>query len=744
MLSKITKLFLLSVIAIPPFIVSKSLFFPFITGKSYLFHLFVLIAFSLWMVLMAREPKYRPKLKNILVIAVSLLFIGLIIAGVSGVDPISSFFSNFERSAGIIQFGFWVLYFLMLISVLKTREDWQIFLSVFLIVGIFVSLGAWLHHKTQPRLSGTFGNPIYLAGFLLFAIGFATILLQEKTFLKRKFSYLKYLLYGLILFFFITLIFTETRGAYAGFGAGFALFSSLVFLFLRKEKKKLAIVSISVLTITLIFVGFIFINRESSFVRSHPLLKRATAVADIWKSESSKERLLTWQTAIEAFTNRPILGWGPENFQAAFNKHYNYRVGVVEPWFDRVHNQSLQYLVDGGILVFSLYLFLLFSAFYLVFKIFKKKRLLAITLASILLAYIIQGLFVFDVFVIYLGLFLLLAFIYFEYQSIYNPESEEWRRKEEVYKNKLLVNFVLTVVFLLSFFLLLETVWLPYRANSLALKYYAYLLNGKYEISQSFLEEALSINSPYSRFPIKKRAGWNFWSALKRLKQEDIKKNIKPLTKVYNLVTSELEEGIKSHPFDSQSYYILGEIYSSGYEKLGKQDALYKAETTFKKARNYSRYRIEYAEELSKILLLERKNKEAEDFIKNYVEDIKKTNPGDPFPYVVLGTFYVSDKKYDLAMNAYEKAKKGGYKLWKDPSIFMYYLQAASNLKDYQKIVDVCQERLDNAGPNATTFFDLAVAYLKLGNKQKAKESFNKALELNSKLEKYKKFFENQ
>ncbi|MBZ9572561.1 O-antigen ligase family protein, partial [Patescibacteria group bacterium] len=362
----------------------------------------------------------------------------------------------------------------MLISVLKSKKDWQMFLATFLIVAFIISGYAWIKQGGRGSLYSTFGNSSYLAGFLIFAIGFAAVLLQEQiSFGKKHFPYLNFLFIPLILFFTLTLIFTKTRGAYAGLAGGFGLLTLLTLLFLRKEKKKLTI-CLSAISITgLIFIGLIFTYRESNFVQSRPILKRTTDIVNIWQTASVKERLLTWQIAIKAFKDKPIFGWGPENFDAAFNKHYDYRVGLEEPWFDRVHNQSLQYLADGGLFLFSFYLFWLFSVFYLIFKIFKKKKLLATILASTCLAYLIQGLFLFDVFPVYLGLFVFLGFVCFNYRSIYHPEELSFSKDENERKNRsakfsIKTKLILFIAFCLVLFLISTTVWLPYRANSFA------------------------------------------------------------------------------------------------------------------------------------------------------------------------------------------------------------------------------------------------------------------------------------
>lgn len=743
MLKKITKILLFITLAIPLFVVAEFLFFPFISGKVYLFRLFVQISFLVWVVLMIKKPEYRPNFKNPLIITTLLLLLGMIITGFLGVDPVRSFFSDFERGKGVIQFGHWVLYFLMLISVLRTKKDWQLFLFIFIAVALLISIYAWFKHSSQPKLYGTFGNPSYLAGFLIFAIGFTAVMLERRVFLRGFwFKRLNVLIWFLLGFFFIlTLIFTQTRGAYASLGAGFVLLAIFSVLFLRKEKKKLVIVLSSILIIGLIFMGLIFVNRESQFVKSRPMLRRTTDIVRIWQVSSVEKRLLTWQIALKALKDKPVFGWGMENFQVAFNKHYDYRIGLDEPWFDRVHNQSLQYLADGGIFLFSLYLLWLFSVFYLIFKIFKKKKLLAGILGSIFVAYLIQGLFLFDTLSLYMGLFTFLGFTCFQYQTICGKDFslEQGGNKKRNNRVSFKAKIVLAFVFCLVIFLIYTTVWIPHKANSLTWKYYAYSQYAHYQKAQNFFEQACKINSPYSYFEVRKRAGWEFvWIVDARVGGATKKEDIGSILKLYKFITPELEKAVDYRSTDPQLYYVLGKIYRMGTQKLGQND-LSKAETILKKSLNCSQYRIEYFNELARVLLLQGKFEEAEKLIKDYTERIGLEKP---FSQITLGHFYFVAEKYELAMKHYEEAREKGYDFLEVEQEYSRYLSTAEKLKDYEKIIEMCLEHLKRKGPEADTYFNLAVSYRELGEHQKAKEYFSKAVELDKKYEEYKPYFE--
>ncbi len=785
MIKKITKLLLFSVIAITPFLMTKSLYFPYVSGKVYVFRLLVMLAFFFWVWLMLKEKEHpstslgtsRPNFKNLLVIAVILFFLAQVLVSFFGVDSALSFFSTIERGDGVLQYGFWVLYFLMLISVLRSKKDWQIFLGAFLMIAFLISLYSWFNYQKQSNLYGIFGNPAYLGSFLIFAIGFTAIIFQERTshysakagdtgqarldsarqarrvsLGKKHFPYFNLIFFPLILFFILTLIFTQIRGAYAGLAGGLGLFILLTILFLRKEKKKLIICLILFSIIGLISVGLIFAYKESQFVKNYRILRRIAEVSQPWETPSVKLRILTWQIAVKSFQDKPIFGWGPENFQSAFNKHYNYQIGLEQPWFDRTHNQPLEILATGGIVLFSFYLFWLGVVIYLIFKISREKKTLSFILISIFLAYFLQGLFLFDILPTYLGLFPFLGFLVFQYNSIYRVKKEEpfdalrqssgqaaqgKQKKKNNFNNRTPL-YILIPTACLVLFVIYTTSFIPYRANALALKCYAYTENGIYRGIKSLLEQSYAIKSPYTFWEVRKRTGWQFANifeySLNSITNPD---DVRSLEEIYDFITPELERFVENKPYDPQIYYVLGRMYRLGFEKLGKED-LDKAENVLKKSLNYSQYRIEYFNELARVLILQGKFEEAEDLIRDYT---KRIGSDYPFSYVTLGHLYFVEEKYDLAMPEYQKAKEKGYEFWRNSEEYNRYLLTAEKLGDYQKIVEICQEYLENRGPNADTFFNLAIAYRELKDFQKAEEFFLKALEINSELEEYRIFF---
>ncbi len=737
-IENILKGILLITLFITPLIFASSLYFPYVSGKAYFFRLLIELALIPWVILLVRKPEYRPKLKNPLVIALLIFVLVLIITAFTGVDFRHSFFSTIERSDGIIQYIHWVLYFLMVISIFKTKRDWQIVLAVFIATALVNCIYAFVHHAQQPRLFGLLGNSSLLGGFLIFAIGFSLLFLINsfKPFAGKTPLWFPVIVIVIVICFLAALILTQTRGAYLGVFFGFVIFVVLANFYLWKKsppdrqtgKKVVILLNISLLVL-LAFLALIFIYKDSRFVKKYPIVYRITHTAE---SNSVKDRLSEWQTAIKGFKDKPLLGWGPENFDVVANKYYNYRVGLYEPWFDKPHNQALQYLAEGGIVLFSAYLFLIASVLYSIFKIFKREKILASIILAIYVGYITQSLILFDALPMFLGLFTLFAFIYFQSE----PSRLETNLRP---KNKIGIPFYAGIIILTVAVLALIRVFvfIPFQGNRLIIEDFKTRIHQGYAEQKLVLDKVFSFRSPYLYPDIRRAIGWDF---LTNVMNVDIKEENRPsIISLYEKMIPELENWIKYRPVDQQAYFVLGASYRLGFEKLNRQEDLAKAEVVLKKALNYSATRIEYIDELGQVLVLEKKFDELDALMKNFAAGV---DPNDPYRYLSLGHSYFMQGKFDLAMEEYTKAKQLGYSFWQIDRDYYRYLQSAQQLKDWQKVRDMVQEYLKNRGEDADNLFNLSVAKLYLGDKENAKINFDKAVKIDSKFEQYRSFFQ--
>lgn len=114
-----------------------------------------------------------------------------------------------------------------------------------------------------------------------------------------------------------------------------------------------------------------------------------SSVQEAYIAESSAARVIVWGAAWKAVQERPFLGWGPENFNFALERHFDSRLfeeqNLAEIWFDRAHNIFLDTLVGSGLagLVASL---LLIVSFVVVVCRANGKGLIGDTEATLLVA----------------------------------------------------------------------------------------------------------------------------------------------------------------------------------------------------------------------------------------------------------------------------------------------------------------------------------------------------------------------
>ncbi|MEK7135449.1 MAG: hypothetical protein AAB780_01960, partial [Patescibacteria group bacterium] len=168
-----------------PFLVSSSLFFPFITTKVFAWRVIVEVVFAAWVLLALVDPEARPKKSPVLyAIGAFLLLIGL--ADLLGVAPLKSFWSNFERMEGYISLLHLGAFFLVISSFFREqnwRQWWNTTLAAsFVMVGysVFQLLGVFTINQGGVRVDGTFGNAIYLAVYMLFNIFIALLMMLRE------------------------------------------------------------------------------------------------------------------------------------------------------------------------------------------------------------------------------------------------------------------------------------------------------------------------------------------------------------------------------------------------------------------------------------------------------------------------------------------------------------------------------------------------------------------------------------
>lgn len=416
-----------SVFALPfvCLIVASSLFFPFITGKNFAFRLIVEVGFGAWLALAIVSKEYRPR-RSIVLLALAVFTFVILVADLLGEYPFKSIWSNYERMDGFVTLGHLFAYVVVAASVMRTERLWRwlmwtslgvsVYLSLYGLLQVFgvTALGQGGAAGLTARLDGTFGNPIYFAVYMLFHVFLAAMLWAqgwvERAPGKRVGISLAY--GAIILVDTYMLLATGTRGTMLGLIGGSFLTAVLVLIQANKSKTawRAAVAGIAVMMV--LAAGF-FLVKDQTWIHKVGFLSRMATISA--SDTTAKSRFYNWGMAWKGAQEKPLLGWGQENYALVFDKYYDPRMHGQEPWFDRVHNVIFDWLVAGGFLGLLAYLSIFAATVWVLWRSKGFSVAERAILTGLLAGYFVHNFFVFDNVTSYILFGTVLAFIMYRH-----------------------------------------------------------------------------------------------------------------------------------------------------------------------------------------------------------------------------------------------------------------------------------------------------------------------------------------
>ena len=305
-------------------------------------------------------PKWNKSLYlPILILAV--FFITLIIATIFSQDISFSIFGSPLRSGGLLNLLFFFV-FSILLAIFINKNQWEKLFHILFITGFLASALAIVQYFNLLKnvfISFESGStPSFLGNSTVLAMYMIFLSFLSFTFFIQKQSKKQKLLYGaLFLLFVFTILISGSRAGYLGLLAGFLYF--FLWYPCPKKYKTLKIIAASLLLFSILVV--LLFNFSPQLGEKNTILKVIANRVSVKKIaiDIIGVRLPVWNMTLEAIKDRPLLGWGPENFYIGFEKYYNPTLfsHAVLLW-DRPHNILLDIAVSSGI--FSLLLYLLF------------------------------------------------------------------------------------------------------------------------------------------------------------------------------------------------------------------------------------------------------------------------------------------------------------------------------------------------------------------------------------------------
>ena len=687
-----------------PLIFFKDYFFPFVVPKTIFFRLVIDIILIAYILLAISNPKYRPKF-NVLTIAVSVFLAILVLTSITGVNFERSFWSTFERMTGLLTFFHLYAFYIVLTSVFRERKYWERILTASIFVGVLVCLYAWTADQDMTRRGATLGNSSFLSAYLIFNIFFAFILLVSKRGFWR-------ILYGAALIMFLIIFLTgPTKGAISAFLGGlFVLgFGYLIFylFYFKKEILKRAILPMVILLI-LAAVGFMQFN----FVQEKAI--------EIWNSSSVQSRVVVWQMGFESWQEKPLLGWGLENFNIPFAKYFNPELPLTQDiWYDRVHNIFLDTAATSGILGLLGYLAIFAVAIWGLIKVSTKvsemkNLILPLGMISLLLVYLVQNIWVFDMISSYVVFFLSLAFIDF----LISPQ------KEEIDHQPLLSKSLYPVI---GAALIIVTIFAFYFGNiqvAQASKYTVRGISYPLEYSLTFFEKALKA-SPMAQFETPEQLSVRIVSLAQESNQ-----NKDTLASGLQMAEEEMKKTIEKNPLDFRNYLFLGKLYNNLFQITSNQEALTLADQTLEKAKELSPNNQQVYWFLAQNRLYGSKTEEAIEFLQKAVD--LEPRLAQSHWYLVMA--YSTAGKYDLALNEVKESEKLGYDWQNRADGIKQVIEIYRGLGDTSTLLPLYEKGVQIAPEDANFWANLADIYAQLGEREKAKEAAEKVMKLKPEL----------
>lgn len=733
-----------------PLFVYRGVMYPYIFSKIIVFRILVEIIFIAWLFLAIYSKRYRPNFKNPLVLSLTIFVGVLFLTAVLGVDFHRSFWSTQERMTGVLTiFHFWA-WFLILTSTFSAQggsttdeqnwKYWRAFIYISLLSSLLIGLYGigqklevgFLIKNSQERMSSLLGNPIFLGVYSLLHIFLAIFL-----FFKEQSKPLKILNIFLAVFNFLVMSLTDSRTVTIVFMVSFVLFLvSLVFSLSSKKWRKITgfIIFFVLLAIVSCFIffqtptGLAFLDRLPSIVGRVFYLKALFS--------SVEQRLAPWQIGLRGFLERPIFGWGWENFNIPFNKNFFpelSRTGVSGTWYDKSHNQVIDLLTLTGILGVLAYLVMYGSTFWLLLKkkttpkqgYSRNARIGIVILMLMFLAYFVQNLTVFDtpapliMFYFGLGLVYFMTSTNFQINSDDTNNKSNSKPKTQISKPKQLPLPIL--VFLIAIFL----PWAMYKFNiepwqqsSLGVRAVQASQRDS-GIGLKFYKEALAKENIFTNPEIR--------SFLAQTAAEQ-KKEDKNFKEGLLFAIAEMEKNTKEQPLDARHWLNLGQLYNA----IGQDEKEYleKAELVLNRARDLSSRRQTIYFELVKTEALAQKFNKAIQLAKEAVE----LDPQVVESYKVLAIACVAGNKIEEGILALNKARES-MDIYSDSSFALFVSTTYFKFGDIAKAIEVAEICVRNYYPKDVSFYThLAALYKEAGEKEKAIETVRKAVELSPSL----------
>jgi len=496
-------------------------------------------------------------------------------------------------------------------------------------------------------------------------------------------------------------------------GAGFVFFFLRFFLAAKKKVKIYSVLAVVVLMLS--FFGFRAAYQNSESLRDVTPQAIGRYVSISFFEGTAKTRLMAWEIALKGFMDKPLFGWGAENFEHVFDEHYNKDFvdhSFMETRWNKVHNYHLEVLVNMGIFTFISYIALYFFVFRILWKGSVDKdntdQKAFILLFSLFTAYVIQNTFAFDTINSFVYFFFCLAFL----SSFGLTKEFSFSKFKKVFALLKKIFPLFLVIFILFFFLksifwynssrILATArdhanigdfngWSEY-----ALKSYDYDIPNAWDRSVFLIQDLMSLDS-----------------SGKITKQE--------LEKLLELIEKDLIRGQEKTSLVFYDFW-LAQLYVLAGEYVG-EEYFQKAEELLKTAMEKSPEKPHYPILLGRIYMFDGN---AEKSVEVLTELLEKKDFIEARWLRAIAFLSAGDRERGL--EEIEKAEEFGKKT--DAGV-QYMIDLYAEEKEYDKIIELYDFLIIKYPEREARYrANMGATYMEAGEIEKSLIEINKAIEL--------------
>jgi O-antigen ligase len=720
--------------AFVPLIIFSDYISPFHFGKVVVFRSIVELMAVFYLLLVWQNKEYLVKTNKVFW-SFLLFTIAFSVATALSIQPYQSFWGTLERMGGLWTFLHYLVFFIILTSVFKSKKEWLIFLDITVFVGLLSALYGFGQKTNIPffigggdraRIFGTIGNAALFAGYQLLNLFLALTLLfyTESTKNRRIFFASSAFIMT------VAVLMTAVRGSILGLGVGILLFTFLLAWNKNDRLAKKLFLYLAILA--LVFIASAFLLRSTSLVQDSSYLRRITDFS--LDSITVQTRFWAWQAGLKGWSESfktIVFGWGPENFNIPFSRYFNpkFFTGLgSETLFDRAHNMFVEVLVTMGLFGLVAYLGVFFTAIKELSKKLKERsgdEIFAFGLIPLIVAYMIHNSLIFDTSANFIVFFSVLGFISFLSGTGHGGDKNKLNTSSadnKVHKSPL---FKTVSVFLLAgaVFLIYQTNIKQSEANYATTRAIVSGWNNDYDGAALKYKESISYDVP-GKYEYRQ----NFGHYL--LEYGADQRNLTPKVLAdFKFVISEIKKDADNYPYD-----YLPPLYLSRLNIiLGKGDpnSPYNDE-----ALKYSMKALEISPtfvrtyyEIAQAYLNKADLNKAVEYFKKAVD----LNPDTGISYWYWGLIEIQRGNVDLGLSLVNKGIQKGYALSEQDYLRLLDIYLKRN--DFKNIA-VIYEGLLSLKPDVAQYHaSLAVAYVKMGRIDDAVKQARQAAQLDTSFE---------